>query len=191
MCQWTPPEDSPFASEYEGCPHPAEPGRADGLCIFHIPLAEKNQNPELAQKFRERFFELYHAGKWDFTGFEFPDGFRFGKKEKGFYQPCDFQRPHEKEGRKPREGENTKPVSFQWASFGDYAEFRGASFGDYADFLEASFGDYAYFRGASFGDYADFREATFGDYANFRYATFGDYAYFREATFGDYADFLE
>ena len=181
QCKWPGPDSKVPEYEIEDrrCQREAHPGH--DFCLFHLPLQEKNQDPGLRREFARKFRGLYEQGKWDFTGFEFPDKMNM--------EEWDFRLPHEKEGRDPQEGENTRPVDFSFARFGDQASFESAHFGDLASFNSARFGYQASFWGARFGDEASFMNAIFGDQARFSSARFGDQARFMNARLGKQAGF--
>jgi uncharacterized protein YjbI with pentapeptide repeats len=199
MCKWK-PEKWPFDGEYPGCRHPAYPGHESGYCIFHISLEEKNQNPELAAEFRKKFFDLYKAGTWDFTGFEFPDQFEFGSRVEEDFQAWDFLQGGIREPYIADRAGNEETATFALARFGegvyfqelDFSSgvsFRGSQFGNKANFSMARFGHGTDFIKSSFGKDADFKEAKFGDRLNFTYARFGEGADFSWGEIGSKADF--
>ncbi|MBU0513772.1 MAG: pentapeptide repeat-containing protein [Proteobacteria bacterium] len=187
-------EHAGILKDYEGCPHGEEGelyrSKKDGkdYCLFHLPLEDKPDQPDLAEEFRKLFGELIKEGQADrtdaerdFRGFRFPDAFQLKRH--------DFRPEYERAGRELQDEEKVKPINFDLAVFGNNVSWDSCHFGDSAGFLEARFGDWADFFRAQFGDWADFFRAQFGDSAGFRQARFGDRAGFRQARFGDSADF--
>jgi uncharacterized protein YjbI with pentapeptide repeats len=184
-CQWKPSKRAWDADKYKGCPHESH-GDLD-FCIFHIPLEEKREKPELSYEFTKAFDSFFDVKNLkddagDFRGFVFPDGIDLSKR--------DFRRSYEGDNNDADLTEESKPVSFQWAIFGNLANFSEAKFGDKANFKLAEFGDEANFKLADFSDEANFQFAKFGDMSNFRLANFGDKANFGCAEFEDFTIFV-
>lgn len=170
-CKWVAPKGSLIG--YSDCPHGAEEGQ--DFCLFHLPLEEKRENPDLVKRFKKRFYELYEAGERDFRAFIFPDGMNISG--------WDFRRDYEKENREPETGEQTGPTTFSLATFGTQTRFNRTIFGDRTFFMAVTFDDGVSFNYTKFGNWAKFDYATFGDQASFNHTTFSEQVMFYIVTF--------
>lgn len=143
-------------------------------CICHSEKEDKDV--KLFQQELDKIFDDMEAGRYDLTGFTFP--------QKGYKLPRVY----------------TKDTFLTKATFLADASFAHARFSREADFLRTRFFQVAFFDSACFAGKARFRYAeflkkvgftdvTFWGEADFHSATFSGYAGYRMATFSGEADF--
>ena len=195
------------------CPHAAE--ERDGLCIFHLPLAEKDET----QVF-DAFVDVVESRHEDDTAERDQArqflGATFGHIDLGSYDgmkrvPGDLRLSYADiegavdfsgvvfEGDVSFAGATFRPepsasaretaVSFERATFTADADFTDATFGTTGDFRGATFEARAEFAGVSSEVLLGFNKATFEGITMFNRAVFKRDVGFSRATFRDTVDF--
>lgn len=169
-------QPSGTACAYEGCSESVWSESPDGLCIYHAPQNDKDQDSarEVWQYARRK---AVSAEGCSFAGWHFPrdpDGKRFDGLEfagSAVFSKATFQ----------------SIASFSESTFASIVDFSDTVFEYIANFSKATFKLNASFIGASFRGKVMFFETNFQSDAMFHMATFKGVAEFSKSTFQGYA----
>jgi len=162
------------------CPHTAE--AAKNLCIFHLPVEEKDDE-EVIESFLESINKSDRGNNRDAQNSQFLSA-KFGR--------IDIEKskvPTERQVLAMNYCQFKKETDFSGISFDNSVDFRGAQFSDDAHFTYSEFGGSLNFSGVNFRDNVEFSSAEFRDSVKFNSAKFGGDTRFRHIECDGGADF--